>query len=227
VVVGAAGPERPSATLRRMLDSMRSRGPDGATSWADGHAAIGYLSLVTTPEARAERQPFVDRLTGHVVVMDGRLDNRDDLLGMLDGAVAAADSDVDFVAAAYRRWDVDAFSRLLGDFALAIWNPAARTLTCARDVMGVRPLCYAWSDDGDLLVASEVRALLATGLVPSDINEARALEHLAGQEQHRTETLFRRISRIAAGHVVVFGAGREVRSRAVWSVVPPPAALYY
>src|SRR5688572_17896163 len=69
-------------------------------------------------------------------------------------------SDVDVVAAAYRRWGATTFGRLLGDFALVIWDPAERRWTGARDAMGMRPLY--WHRAGTRVVfASEVAQITA------------------------------------------------------------------
>jgi asparagine synthase (glutamine-hydrolysing) len=201
IVTRDGAPASPE-TLSRMLDAMRERGPDGTSRWIDGPVAIGFLSLAATPEAAVEPQPFIDRFTGAVVAIDGRLDNRDDLRAALRADVGESDGDAAYVAAAYRRWGSDAFPRLIGDFAIVIWDAIRRQLVCARDALGVRPLCYAQGRDGQLLLASEIPALLATGLVGQEINEAHALEHLAGEELSRTDTLFRAIQRVEPAHLI-------------------------
>jgi asparagine synthase (glutamine-hydrolysing) len=208
-----------------MLQAMATRGPHGSFSWSAGPAAIGFLAFHTTPEALLEQQPYVDRLTGSVIALDGRLDNRDDLGAALSGDVSAADGDAAYLAAAYRRWGIDAFARLVGDFAVVIWDVRHQRLLCARDIMGVRPLCYACSRDGQILVASEARALLATGLVDEDVNDAHALEHLAGQALHRTETLFTHIHRVAPAHVVTMTTA-GASSRRFWDFDAARAVRY-
>ncbi len=214
------------AVLSRMLESMSSRGPDGASLLSAGPAALGFLALHTTPESLNERQPYIDPRSSRVVVFDGRLDNRCDLLEALDGAVSLHDGDAAFVAAAFDKWGIDAASHLIGDFALAVWDPHRRRLFGARDVMGVRPFCYARGSDGSLLVASEMRGLLATRLVDDGINEARVLEFLSERGYHQSETQYTAIVRLPPAHALVaedgavrtfrfwdFGEGRSPRYR--------------
>lgn len=224
-VLMADGAPTSRLTLTRMVRSMAVRGPDGVSSWCAGPVALGFLSLITTPEAAAERQPFIDPVTTSVVVIDGRLDNREDLARALGDEVVADAGDAAYVAAAYRRWGGDAFVRLIGDFAVIIWDARERRMLAARDVMGVRPLCYARTAGGDLVMASEVRALLATGLVAADVSELVALEHLAGQEQHRAETLFRDIRRVPPAHVLTASATGE-SLRQFWDFEPSAEIRY-
>lgn len=203
------------AVLSVMLDAMRVRGPDGTSAWHRGPAALGFLALHTTPESQHERQPYEDPRTGRVVVFDGRLDNRDDLIAALAGAASPRDGDAALALAAFERWGTDAPVHLLGDFAFTLWDPAARRILCARDVMGVRPLCYAQTNDGALLIASEMRALLATGLVDASINEGRALEFLSERGYHGTETLYTAITRLAPAHTLIAGPS-GIRTHRHW-----------
>src|SRR5205085_11850172 len=90
---------------------------------------------------RLERQPFVDRQQGVCVAGDVRLDNRDELIRAL-GDLSGRVSDMGILAAGYERWGVQLASRLVGDFAFAIWDWRRRRLYAAGDAFGVRPLVY-------------------------------------------------------------------------------------
>jgi asparagine synthase (glutamine-hydrolysing) len=70
-----------------------------------------------------------------VITWDGRLDNRDELMPQLH-------TDLAIVAAAFERWRTDSFAKLIGDWALAIWNQGDRSLVLARDYVGIRHLFY-------------------------------------------------------------------------------------
>jgi asparagine synthetase B (glutamine-hydrolysing) len=67
-----------ACTLQRMTDAIAHRGPDGAGTWADGPAGLGHRMLRTTPEALQERQPLCDESGQVCLVLDGRVDNRED-----------------------------------------------------------------------------------------------------------------------------------------------------
>jgi len=102
---------------------------------------ILYLPFPTTTESRHETQPHIAR-SGDVFTWDGRLDNGPELLSDLPDALPKNRTDVDIVAAAYARWNTDCFSRLIGDWALAIWQSADRSLILAKDFIGTRHLYY-------------------------------------------------------------------------------------
>jgi asparagine synthase (glutamine-hydrolysing) len=117
-------------------------GPDGEGTYIKDGAGILFRAFHTTREARNERQPRV-LAPGAVLTWDGRLDNRTELIGKLNGIVTAKATDAEIVAAAYEEWGTDCLAKLLGDWALAIWNPRNRSLLLAKDFAGTRHLFYS------------------------------------------------------------------------------------
>ena len=123
------------AELNSMTESLAHRGSDRAGIWSDGTAGLGHRMLWTTPESLHERLPLLGS-TGHLAITaDARIDNRDELMKLL--GIEAADpeqiSDSQLILAAYERWGEQCVSRLLGDFAFAIWDRRKQSLFCARD----------------------------------------------------------------------------------------------
>src|SRR5258708_19186155 len=100
-----------------------------------------YTPFHTTKESRNERQPFCSR-TGHVILWDGRLDNRDELLPLVSKEIADDQSDVAIVSAAFERWGEDCLGRLHGDWALVLWEPQTRTFNLAVDYLGIRHIYF-------------------------------------------------------------------------------------
>lgn len=115
--------------------------PDGCSSHSAPGSAILYHAFYTTKESRKERQPHISS-SGAVITWDGRLDNRSQLIRELGDGVIASSTDVEIVAAAYDEWGERSFAKLIGDWALAIWNSAARCLILAKDPIGTRHLYY-------------------------------------------------------------------------------------
>jgi asparagine synthase (glutamine-hydrolysing) len=122
-------------------------GPDAEGCLSRGSAAILYRAFCTTKEARDEVQPHKS-VSGRVITWDGRLDNREELVGQMDAKLSLASTDVEIVGAAYDHWDNGCFSKLVGDWALSIWNPHDQTVTLAKDFIGTRPLYYCAQSDG-------------------------------------------------------------------------------
>ncbi len=127
--------------LLRMSSAVADFGPDGEMTHFHGSLGMLYRPFHTTSESRAERQPFIFS-AGRVITWDGRLDNRDELKLEIGDRSSAGTTDVAIVAACFEKWGKDCFGRLVGDWALSIWDPREQELVLARDYMGIRQLFY-------------------------------------------------------------------------------------
>ncbi len=127
--------------LTRISASIAEYGPDGEKTHFDGSVGMLYRPFHTTLESHVEHQPYVS-VSGRVITWDGRLDNRDELIPQLCNDLTADQTDVAIIAAAFDRWSTDCFTKLIGDWALAIWDPQEAELLLARDYLGVRHLFY-------------------------------------------------------------------------------------
>jgi len=132
--------------LAKVRTSLAAHGPDGFRSYSNDGVNIGFHAFHTTKQSRHQLQPFVSK-SGPVFAWDGRLDNRKELIERLGDSLTAESADVCIVAAAYERWAIDCFGRLIGDWALSIWNPANRSLVLAKDPLGPQQLYYSVSKD--------------------------------------------------------------------------------
>jgi asparagine synthase (glutamine-hydrolysing) len=120
---------------------LEDYGPDGEHAFVDGPVAMVYRPLHTTAESRLERQPYRS-LQRYVITWDGRLDNRDELMASLSTIIERSKTDVEIVAAAFHQWGTNCFSKIVGDWAVSIWDARDRVLTLARDYVGVKHLFY-------------------------------------------------------------------------------------
>jgi asparagine synthase (glutamine-hydrolysing) len=179
--------------------------------WQDGPAALALCPFWTTPEEVGQRLPLTDA-TGRVgVAADVRLDNREELLSQLAHAGAplpAGRSDAALILAGYQTWGTEVFSRLVGDFAVIVWDGPRRRLLCARDALGIRPLFYH-AGRGRFLGGSTIRQLLADPDTPRRISERAVADYLSGVPPEAGNTFFDGIQRLPAGHwLAVEGSGR-------------------
>jgi asparagine synthase (glutamine-hydrolysing) len=171
--------DRNRAALKRMSEAMVHRGPDDAGTWesapsAEGRGALlAFRRLSILDLSPAGHQPMVDPGTGQVLVFNGEVYNFRELRERLVSRGHRFESSGD-AAVALRTLATegpDAVASFQGMFAFACWDPARRTLLLARDPLGIKPLYLARSTDRtsgwNLAFASEVRALLASGLVGS------------------------------------------------------------
>jgi asparagine synthase (glutamine-hydrolysing) len=127
--------------LANISETIAQYGPDGESTYFKGAIGMLYRPFHTTKESRLERQPFVSQ-RGYAFTWDGRLDNRETLIPQLQCDLNPEQTDLAIVVAAFHRWGTDCFRKLVGDWALAVWNPTQKVLVLARDYIGVRQLYY-------------------------------------------------------------------------------------
>ena len=132
--------------LEEVKRTLAPYGPDDDGSYSKSNLSILYCAFHTTRESRQARQPHITD-SGTVITWDGRLDNRTELVGLLQNGLMVSSADIAIVAAAYERWGAGCFAKFLGDWALSIWDPTARSLILAKDPIGVRHLYYALDEN--------------------------------------------------------------------------------
>jgi len=186
---------------------------------ADAGVALGSA----TREPAQEAAPLVSASGAFSLVADARIDNREDFRGPLGLAEASARplSDARLIALCLDRWGPEIIERMVGDFALAIWDNRAEQLLLARDFAGQRPLHF--HEAGEIVaVASMATGLHALDFVPRDVDERRLLELLAGAPYEGNRTCFKAVSRVEPGELLTFRRhGRS--SRMFWS--PPTGTI--
>jgi asparagine synthase (glutamine-hydrolysing) len=182
-----------------MASVLAHRGPDGCGQWGAGPVSLGHRMLHTTTESLLEKQPLVDPASGIVVVADARIDNRSDLAAALGISPAAGLTDSEWILRAYLRWGSESPTRLVGDFAFAVWDAREHVLFCARDPMGVKPFYYSRSDR-HFAFATEIKALHCLPEVPRELEAEQVAVYLAWGQPDREGTLYRGIKRLPAGH---------------------------
>src|SRR5262249_46720198 len=188
--------------LAAMGETLNHRGPDGAGCRIDGSVGFMHLHSWVTREEVGEQQPLVGR-SGTMLVMDGRIDNQDELLSPL--GLTSNVSDATCVLTAYERWGEQFSVRLNGDFALALFDPAAGRLLLTRDALGIRPLYYH-RRNALFLFASEIKPLLKHPDVPVEPDDDGVADLLmvdARPLDASFVTCFREIRSLEAAHQLV------------------------
>src|SRR5881397_1794908 len=179
----------------------------------DASIGLAHRLLATTRASLAVRHPATDTSGAVRLVWDGRLDNRDEL------EAGADESDEAVVLRGYARWGDELPARLLGDFALALWDAPRRRLLCARDRLGLKPFHYVWRQ-GVFRFASEAEPLLRAldGPEPDDEMVLALLlrEFRPGDEDR---TLVRDVHRLPPGHALIVD-GDGLRCFRYWALDP-------
>lgn len=186
--------------LAAMDESLAHYGPDGSGLWTSGPVALGHRMLHLTEESIGAQSPM--REDGRVALTaDVILDNRRELLEALGlgGPEARELSDEALVLAALSKWGESSPTHLLGDFAFAAWDEAARTLFCGRDHMGIRPLSYAYLPGKLFAFATDIRGLLALPAVPRRLDEVALADFTVHNMKRKGHTFYRDIRRLPSG----------------------------
>jgi asparagine synthase (glutamine-hydrolysing) len=174
---------RPEVCLNSMLRRLGHRGPDdeGTSQFEAPNYWLGlaHTRLAILDVSSAGHQPMHDPETGNWIVFNGEIYNFKEIRAALDLPSGSwrSQSDTETILKAYARWGADCLRRLRGMFAFAIWDAQAQQLFLARDHLGVKPLYY-YHARGQFLFASEVRALLASELVPRQLDRTALIEYL-------------------------------------------------
>jgi asparagine synthase (glutamine-hydrolysing) len=206
--------------LSVLSEALAERGPDGGNELITERVAMAYRAFHTTAESRRERQPLVS-VFGHILCWDGRLDNRDELLELF--ANECNRTDAGLVFAAYQKWGADFLSRIIGDFALSLWDPSIQTLLLARDLFGVRPLYY-FQNNEELVWSSTLTSLLALPGLNVEVND----EYVAGclaLYPELSSTPYRGIHAVEPGQVITINL-KQVQMRRFWRPVEQDEIRY-
>lgn len=200
------------AQLLVLGSALAERGPDGGNEIVAGPTGVIYRAFHTNAESRPERQPLLSQ-SGHVLCWDGRLDNRDELLPLVGSELRGDRTEVALVLATYQKWSTGFLARLIGDFALSLWDPLRNALLLARDAFGVRPLYYFHNDD-QLIWSSTLTSLLALPAIDAEVND----EYVAGclaLYPELASTPYRNITAVEPGQLVIVRE-RQVQTLRFW-----------
>lgn len=216
--------------LRRRAAAMAAilhhRGPDGHGTWADTHIALAHTRLAIIDTTNAAAQPMHDE-TGTVhVVFNGEIYNFLTLRKELeaDGYRFRNHSDTEVLVNGYRKWGCELFAKLIGMFAIGIWDSERKRLVLARDRFGEKPLYYA--DRADALVfGSEIKALLTWPGMPRRPDMAALHDYLSFGFTIGPGTAFAGIGRLQPAHYLVYDLGKKPVIQRYWHMpVPVPGA---
>ena len=145
--------------IRRMNKETTHRGPDGTGVFVTPHISLGHNRLAIIDLSPAGAQPMKSHNGRYVIVFNGEIYNYRELKKELQSYPFQSTSDTEVILAAYEAWGEDAFTRLNGMFAFALWDEKEKTLRLVRDEVGVKPLYYHF-DGSNLIFASEIKAIL-------------------------------------------------------------------
>jgi asparagine synthase (glutamine-hydrolysing) len=207
-------------TLELMTVVQAHRGPDdsGLEWFAATGSGLGHRRLSIIDLSPAGHQPMPNESRNLWITFNGEVYNYLEIRHQLEqkGYLFRSRSDTEVIVKAYEEWGPQALDRLNGMFAFAIYNPDRDELFAARDRLGIKPLYYHQAGDR-LVFASEIKAILASGLAPCEA-DLLAL-HNPARFQVSPYTGFARIWKLPPAHYLLFRKGC-LETRQYWSLGP-------
>jgi len=208
----------PERHIAAMLQTIEHRGRDDEGIWTseaiddDGRrACLGHRRLAIIDTSKAGHQPMLSADGRYVITFGGEIYNYRQLREELKskGHVFKTETDTEVLLTAFAEWGKECLPRLNGMFHFSVWDNRERTLTVARDHVGIKPLYYfykpaAGATSGSFVFASEVKAILASGLADRALNPEALNQFLTFLWAPDPNTLFQGIKTLPPAHVLTF-----------------------
>lgn len=223
-IAGLLAPSLAPETLARHAEAMTAalahRGPDSRGIWTDAEAglAFAHTRLAILDLSPAGHQPMVSASGRFVIAYNGETYNTEELRAALPAHNWRGHSDTEVILEAIARLGMEETARRMNAIAaLAVWDRAERRLWLMRDRIGVKPLY--WGRLGEtFLFGSELKALCASGLVPSEVDPAaRALFYRLGYIP-APHAIWRGVAKLEPGTILSVRAGEEPRISRYWDL---------
>jgi len=212
----------PKQHIGAMVSAIEHRGRDDEGIWtserldeAGQRVCFGHRRLAIIDISTAGHQPMLSHDGRYVITFGGEIYNYRELREELEskGYRFHTDTDTEVLLNSFAEWGTECLPYLNGMFHFAVWDNHERVLTLARDRVGIKPLYYSLTKvlngEGDsFLFASEIKAILATGLVRPKLNLEALNQYLTFLWTPDPHTLFDNVWKLPPGHFLTFRDGR-------------------
>lgn len=205
----------PEANIKAQCDAILHRGPDDGGTLVDGDFGFGMrrLSIV---DIAGGHQPMTSVDGRFSIVFNGEIYNHSDIRREIGaGYPFATHSDTETILAAFASWGNDTWPRLEGMFAVAIWDRANRTLTLARDPLGIKPL-YLSEQRGGLSFASELKAIQCLPNHEFTVDERAVGDFFSFGHIRRPRSIFQEVRTLDPGTYLTLGQEGESHGERYW-----------
>ena len=205
-----------------MIETVRHRGPDAGDVWveAEGGVALGQRRLAIIDLSPGGAQPMHSADRRFVITFNGEIYNYRDIRRELQaiGHSMRSDSDTEVLLEACALWGVEAaIERAIGMFAFALWDRKTRSLTLARDRLGIKPLYYAASPER-ILFASQLKAFRPAPHWKPTIDEDAVVGYLRLAYIAQPRTIYREAEKLAPGHILTLREGSTSSPKCFWDL---------
>ena len=210
--------------IKIMCDMMVHRGPDGGKTWIDdsGQCGFGHRRLSIIDLSDSAKQPMTNEAGDVVVTFNGEIYNHAEIKREIELMChykwKTDHSDTEVIIHAYEQWGIHCIERFRGCFAFALWDAKKEKVYLVRDRLGIKPLYYT-ENDGNVLFASEIKALLPVLKTKAKMNYRALYNYLTFLCVPDEETLFEGIYKVRPATIITISTcGRIIKER-YWDVL--------
>ena len=198
----------PEEILESMKNKIIHRGPDSDGSHLDDGIAMGFRRL-SFVDLEGGSQPIYNETRDMVITFNGEIYNHRELREELEakGHVMGSRADTEVLIHGYEEWGEELLQKLRGMFAFVIWDKKNKSIFGARDFFGIKPFYYTIAN-GNLIYASEIKAILAHPDVRKEVNPIALENYLTFQYSVLEETFFKGIFKLMPAHCFTFKDGK-------------------
>jgi asparagine synthase (glutamine-hydrolysing) len=219
---GGTSPREVAATVAAMTASLAHRGPDADGLWSDPAAgfAIGHRRLSIIDLSAAGAQPMASHCGRFVISYNGEVYNAAELRAELaaGGRCFRGHSDTEVIIEGIAEWGIAAtVERLIGMFAIAVWDRRDRVLCLVRDRLGIKPVYWA-EFGGRVLFGSELKALRAAAGWSPELDEDALAAYLRFGYVPGPRTIYRGVSKLPPGTILRLDRSGPPEAIAYWSL---------
>ncbi|ANF50416.1 asparagine synthetase B [Chryseobacterium glaciei] len=199
--------------IQKMTDAMAHRGPDSSHYEFYENAALGHRRLSIIDLSENGKQPMFSNTKNECIVLNGEIYGYQSIKDQYPEYPFHGSSDTEVILAMYQRKQENLIHDLPGMFAFAIWDNEKQELFCARDRFGEKPFFYAIGKNNEFIFASEIKAILASGLIQPQVNNDALSHYLQYGYVNTYQSIYKNIYTLPPAHQLIWKDGKVTISR--------------
>jgi asparagine synthase (glutamine-hydrolysing) len=199
--------------LKKMTDAIAHRGPDSSDFEFYENAALGHRRLSIIDLSENGKQPMLSSTKNECIVLNGEIYGYQNIKAQYPEYPYRGSSDTEVILAMYQRKQENLIHDLPGMFAFAIWDNGKQELFCARDRFGEKPFFYAIGKNNEFIFASEIKAILASGLIQPKVNQEAISYYLQYGYVSTYHSIYENIHTLPPAHQLIWKDGKFSVSR--------------
>ena len=201
--------------IEKMLKSLSHRGPDERGVFYFNNCVLAHTRL-SIVDLQTGKQPMLSGCNNIGITFNGEIYNYKEIKNNL-GYKFKTSSDTEVILALYKKYKFNLLDRLPGMFSFAIWNDETKELFCARDRFGEKPFFYAIGRNNEFIFASEIKAILASGLIEPVLDKSSLAHYLKYLYVNPSKTIYKNIHTLSPAHKLIY-QGRIKSIKRYWNL---------